>query len=190
MDQKETWKATKYEGYSVSDKGNVRSDNRLVSRKTGGFMAYEEKQMKPTLNHKGYYHLSVSNSKKEGYRTRVLVHRLVAETFIPNPDNKPQVNHLNGIKTDNRVENLEWATNEENHTHKLQNNLYPESHMPKAIQAVLGEVIVKTFSSLYQAAQWANPEQPPSKSGQKISMAAKGVRKTAFGYQWHFVDKV
>lgn len=186
----ETWKATKYEGYSVSDQGNVRADKRLVSRKTGGVMSYSEKLLKPSLNHKGYFHLSVSNSKKEGYRTRALVHRLVAETFIPNPENKPQVNHINGIKTDNRVENLEWATNDENHTHKLQNNLYPESHTPKAVQAIKDGEIVQTFSSLYQAGAWANPEQPPNKSSYKISLATKGLRKTAFGYAWQYVNKV
>lgn len=186
----ETWKATKYEGYSVSDQGNVRADKRLVSRKTGGAMAYSERQLKPALNHKGYLHLAVSNSKKEGYRTRVLVHRLVAETFIPNPDSNPQVNHKNGIKTDNRVENLEWVTNDENHAHKIQNGLCPESHAPKAIQAIKNGKVVETFSSLYQAGAWANPEQPPNKSSHKISLVAKGLRKTAFGYVWCFVDKV
>ena len=186
----ETWKVTKYEGYSVSNLGNVRSDKRLVSRKTGGFMSYEERILKQTLNHKGYYHLSLSNSKKAGYKTRVLTHRLVAEAFIQNPDNKPQVNHINGDKTDNRVENLEWATNEENHAHKLQNKLYPDTHAPKRIQAIKDGNIVAEFSSLYQAGAWIDNGQLAGKNSHKISLAARGLRKTAFGYAWCFVDKV
>lgn len=102
---KETWKAIKgYEGfYEVSDMGNVRSLNyrRLKGR------VHNLK----LLDVKGY--LCVNLWKNEETKS-LKVHRLVAEAFIPNPDNKPQVNHKDEVKTNNVVENLEWVSSKEN----------------------------------------------------------------------------
>lgn len=61
---------------------------------------------------------------KDGKQTPIRVHRLIAMTFIPNPDNKRCVNHKNGIKTDNRVENLEWVTHSENTIHAIENKFF------------------------------------------------------------------
>ena len=79
-----------------------------------------EIELKQGVDSYGYKKVAIFNKRK-------FVHRLLAITFIPNPENKPQVNHINGIKADNRLSNLEWATRSENIRHAYANNLI----MPK-----------------------------------------------------------
>jgi hypothetical protein len=97
-----------YSNYWVTDDGRVY----VRSAKTG----YRIKQMAYHYVTGGY---RMVHLRKNGKQISSTVHRLVAETFIPNLDNKPQVNHKNGIRTDNRVENLEWVTAQENILHSL-----------------------------------------------------------------------
>lgn len=96
-----------YPNYEVSNLGNVRN------KKTG-------KVLKPDKTIKGYLRV---NFLKDGKLKHYLVHRLVATVFIPNPENKPQVNHIDGDKTNNQVENLEWNTYSENLKHAFRTGL-------------------------------------------------------------------
>lgn len=89
--------------YMISDDGQI--------KKTSG----RSKTLRQKLINTGYYRVDLSVN---GVTYYALVHRLVASTFIPNPEKKAQVNHKNGVRTDNRVENLEWATAHENSLHR------------------------------------------------------------------------
>ncbi|PKE47263.1 endonuclease [Macrococcoides caseolyticum] len=110
---KEIWKpANGYEGYyEVSNKGRLRSVERKATYKDGRTFRYKSRLIKGRLDQKGYvlYGLNVGG-KKSSKR----IHRMVAEAFIPNPYNKETVNHIDGDKKNNRLENLEWATYSEN----------------------------------------------------------------------------
>ena len=102
---KEIWKDIEnYEGlYQVSNLGRIKSIRKM------------KKQNILKLGTRNTY--NVINLMKNGKARSFQVHRLVAKAFIPNPENKPQVNHINGVKNDNRLENLEWVTRSENTIH-------------------------------------------------------------------------
>ena len=106
----EVWKdIAGFEGlYQVSNLGNVK---RLISERV-----FAERLIGRTIDRYGYVKRVLSKNGKNSYFTE---HRLVAISFIDNPDDKATVNHINGIKTDNRVENLEWCTNKENTHHSI-----------------------------------------------------------------------
>ena len=92
-----------YEGlYAITEDGQVWS--------------YSRKQFKkPSLTHNGYERVQLH---KDGVKRNCRVHRLVAEAYLPNPDNLPEVHHINSIRTDNRVDNLQWVSKEENLKHR------------------------------------------------------------------------
>ncbi|MGJ1211954.1 NUMOD4 domain-containing protein [Sphingobacterium multivorum] len=125
-DSKEIWlPVPNYPNYEVSNLGRVKTLQRAMKSKAGSIAAVNEKIMKGSFSRDGYPIVKISNQ----FGKKILkVHRLVAMAFIPNPDNKPQVNHINGVKTDNYTDNLEWVTGKENVTHGYQTGLIKASH--------------------------------------------------------------
>lgn len=138
----EEWTAIKdFEGlYEVSTFGRIKS---FKHNKSVG------KILKPGFVGMGYVHVCLH---KAGKCYGKLVHRIVAEAFIPNPDGKPEVNHIDGNKLNNHVENLEWVTSKENQNHSLELGLRKRSqlnggncvHVTKYVNDKLDEIVAET----------------------------------------------
>lgn len=107
--------------YEVSNTGKLRS---LNYKRTG-----RVRELKPAPDPKGYMKTMLLF---DGKSKTVKVHRLVAEAFIPNPENKPQVNHIDGNKANNRADNLEWICNIDNAHHAIENGLFENSYKATA----------------------------------------------------------
>lgn len=133
------WKPLKnYEGlYEISNTGKIKS-------------LYKNRILKDSLTKYGYYQVQLFKNKQ--YK-QYLVHRLVAENFIENPENKPQINHINALKTDNRVTNLEWVTSAENMNHAKKLGLLKGNEKSKynACKKVKDTITGIVYPSLKQA---------------------------------------
>lgn len=137
-----------YEGlYQVSNLGRIKRLSRTAENKGtySGKYVYKEKILTPrkNINRAGYYEISLYKNGKE---KRHKLHRLVAETFIKNPYNKPQINHISGNKDDNSIYNLEWVTDKENKEHAWENELYNANHKKKPIKCNESGIIYESVA--------------------------------------------
>ena len=168
--------------YQVSSEGRVKSLERTYIDKSGRERYVKECILKPGMDKGGYLRVGLCDGEK---RKTFKVHRLVCEAFHENPDNKPQVNHVNEIKTDNRASNLEWATARENSNFGTRNErIGKKSAITKSkpiCQYTLDEKIVKAWASLTEVKRETGFSQG------NISQAAHGNRKTAYGFIWKYV---
>ena len=146
----EVWKdVVNYEHiYMVSSLGNVKRKERTIIV-NGVSKKLKEKTTKTHYDDRGYKKI-VLHINKKSFKTGV--HRLVAMAFIPNLENKPQVNHINGIKHDNRIENLEWVTNQENNLHAVKNGLF-KYRSAKRVEISKDDIILK-FKSTKEACEF------------------------------------
>ena len=165
------WKKFIYEGqetdYSVSTEGEVRKD-------TTNYILSQSSQQ----DYK-FVGLIINGKQK-----RMRVHRMVALTFIDNPDNKPYVNHINGNRSDNNVENLEWVTPSENTQHAVNTGLFKSGRTRAVIQYNLNGEQMATFESATEAARQTGGSQS------KITMCCRRQRDSANDYQWRYYDDI
>lgn len=152
--------------YSISDIGEVRNDKRNNLLKIN--------------NDKGYAHIGLHiNGKIKNYR----VHRLVALMFIPNPEGKPYVNHIDGNPLNNCVNNLEWVTPQENTIHAVRTGLMLPNNERAVNQYNSNGDFIATYKSITKAALSTQSE------GSKITVCCQGKRLTTNSFQWRYVDE-
>ena len=106
--------------YEASNLGRIRTVKHKILRTNGKYYTAEPTILKPSINHSGYLRFAVKYNNK---LSSFYVARIIAETFLENHENKLEVNHINGIKTDNRVSNLEWCSRSENCKHSFDTGL-------------------------------------------------------------------
>ena len=165
---KEIWKdVPEYEGlYQISSLGNIKSKKR---KGTNG-------KIKKQISSLGYYVVDLYKNSKR--KTKYL-HRLICECFIENQYNKPCINHKNGIKNDNRVENLEWCSYSENNIHAYFIGL--KTNCKKVKQIDENNKIINVFYSMNEASKKTKISQS------QISLCCNGKIKTAGGFKWDFI---
>ena len=161
----EVWKDIPgYEGrYQVSNLGQIRGPRGTLN--------------KPFKNHGGYLVATLYNGQKQ---IRTGAHRLVAMAFIPNPENKPQINHRNGIRTDNRPENLEWVTCSENNLHRrrvLRGGGGREKRPVRCLDT--GTVYPSITEAAEATGAWL----------EKILLCCQGKRNRTHGLRWAYEEE-
>lgn len=174
----EVWKVIpRYNGaYLVSNYGNVKSKERYCYHGDKPWLV-KERLLSKVIGHSGYVEYQITYDKK--HRSEK-AHRLVAEAFIPNPENKPFINHKDGNKQNNCVENLEWCTNQENIQHAYHNHLI--NRCKRVAQYDLNMNLIRIWETS------GDIEKAGIATHSHINEACCGKRKQHHGYIWKYLD--
>jgi hypothetical protein len=164
-----------FEGYQVSSLGKIRGIDRL-KRGRSGLRLTRGQEMKQILNKKGYPEVRL---RKNGTHTR-LVHKLVSSAFLVKSEGCTQINHINGIKTDNSVINLEWVTQSENQKHAYKLGLQPSRAGESNNRATITDKDVTKLKLLY------NSGKTTKEVSELLGVNLSIVRQIIYGQSWRF----
>jgi len=162
-----------FDGYQASSLGKIRGIDRLKQGRSG-LRLTRGQEMKQMLNKKGYPEVRL---RKNGTHTR-LVHKLVSSAFLIKPEGYTQINHINGIKTDNSVVNLEWVTNSENQLHAYKLGLQPSRAGEGNSRATLTDEKVTILKELY------NSGKTTKEVSELIGVSLSIIRQIIYGKSW------
>ena len=189
MNHQETWTDIPGfdERYQVSNLGNVRtSSNARWGNKT---------EYRPLAKKKctaGYFMSALYKPNGGGKCTYKLIHRLVAEAFIPNPKNLPIVNHKDGNKTNNAAENLEWVSASENSQHAVKTGLAkPSQHQKDVARQKLSIPVIMFDLGMNEIARFPSAKQASIETGavhSSIIKCCKGKLKETNGFKWQYAE--
>lgn len=175
-----------YEGYEVSNYGNVRSIDRNIIN-NNRIHKLKSKPLKPEKNRYGYYQVTLC---VDGNRKSMTIHKLVAEAFISNPENKPEVNHKDGIKTNCNVFNLEWNTHSENNQHAYNTGLNKGAWIGKfGVKHPKSKPVIQLDKVGNIQNRFVSAREAYVKTGvshKNISNCCLGRIMSAGGYVWKF----
>lgn len=178
--EQEEWRDIKgFEGlYQVSNMGRVKSQSRKVRANTCGIRLLPEKILRDCKSNSGYKLVVLC---KEGKHFNKMVHRLVAESFLPNPQNFAEVNHKDEDKLNNSLDNLEWCDRTYNANYGTGVSRCSKKKCKPVSMVDVGGRVVCQFGSALEA------ERETGVCRKKISSVCLGKRKKAGGYLWRFV---
>lgn len=180
MAEKEIWKDIKgYEGlYQVSNFGRVKSVKRKC-KSIHGHRTVPEKIYSISLDSYGYPIVSLHKDGKKKTRT---VHRIVAEAFIENPLNLPQINHKDENKTNNCADNLEWCDNKYNLNYGTRNDRIKKTQQKPVLQLDMDGNFIKEWGGANEIARETGMAQSA------ITRCCNGKRNYAYGYKWKYKE--